>query len=66
MLQINVSGPIIIASVLSQNNFVVNCLENTISSRMEDTYFAALSLGNAAINSALVELVDIVACSLLF
>ena len=56
---------IIIAEVLSQNNFVGPSIDNTISSRMEEIYFEAWALENVAINPASVELLDTVACSLL-
>ena len=56
---------IIIAAVLSQNNFVGTVLENPSSSSMENIYFAALDTETAAINSDSVEIVDTVACGLL-
>ena len=55
---------IIIAAVLSQNNFVGPFLENSSSSRMEDIYFSYLALETVAINLASVELVPNVACRL--
>ena len=57
---------IIIALVLSQNNFLGTCIYNSIFSRMKEIYFAALSPYNVAINSALVELVATVSFILLF
>ena len=56
---------IIIAALLSHNNFVGTCLENQIYSSMEDINYEALSPETVAINSASVELVDNVDCILL-
>ena len=56
---------ILISSVLSHNNFVGPYLEDTSSSMMEEIYFEALAPETAAINSASIEIVASVACSLL-
>ena len=55
---------VIIAAVLSYNNFVGPCIENTRSSRMEEIYFSALYPETAAINSDPAELVATVTCIL--
>ena len=69
MLHINVYRPtfwflgffIIISAVLSENNFVGPFLDNTISSRMEEIYFAYLAPETEAINSASIDIVTTVA-----
>ena len=57
---------IIISAVLSHNNFVCPCIENTRSSRVEEIHFSYLDPEATVINSASVEIVDSVACILIF
>ena len=57
---------VIITAVLSQNIFLVTCLENPRSCRMKEIYFSYLAPETVDIYSASVEIVDNVDSSLIW